>query len=52
MRKIHKDFPSYNWLSNKGYPTKEHRAAIKKIGISPHHRKSFKLVDNQMLLNI
>tara|TARA_B110000438_G_C15694625_1_gene598368 strand:- start:27 stop:623 length:597 start_codon:yes stop_codon:yes gene_type:complete len=52
MRKIHKDFPSYNWLSNKGYPTKEHREAIKKIGISPHHRKSFKLVDNQMSLNI
>ena len=32
MSKIHEDFPIYNWLSNKGYPTKEHRKAIEKIG--------------------
>ena len=52
MSKIHKDFPSYNWLSNKGYPTKEHRKAIEKIGVSIHHRKSYKLVDNQISLKI
>jgi ribonuclease HII len=52
MSKIHEDFPIYNWLSNKGYPTKEHRKAIEKIGISSHHRKSYKLVENQMSLKI
>jgi ribonuclease HII len=52
MSKIHEDFPIYNWLSNKGYPTKEHRKVIAKIGISIHHRKSYKLVDNQMSLKI
>jgi ribonuclease HII len=52
MSKIHEDFPIYNWLSNKGYPTKEHRKAIEKIGISSHHRKSYKLVENQISLKI
>lgn len=52
MSKIHEDFPSYNWLSNKGYPTKEHRKAIEKTGVSIHHRKSYKLVDNQISLKI
>ena len=52
MSKIHKDFPSYNWLSNKGYPTKEHRKAIEIKGVSIHHRKSYKLVDNQISLKI
>ena len=52
MIKIHKDFPSYNWLSNKGYPTKEHRKAIEIKGVSIHHRKSYKLVDNQISLKI
>ena len=52
MSKIHEDFPIYNWLSNKGYPTKEHRKVIAKIGISIHHRKSYKLVENQISLKI
>jgi ribonuclease HII len=41
MIELGKDFPSYKWDRNKGYPTKEHIDAIKSIGISIHHRKSF-----------
>lgn len=52
MKKIHKDFPGYNWHKNKGYPTKAHRAAIKKLGITPHHRKSFRLLDDQLTLDL
>lgn len=44
MLQLHEEFPMYNWKKNKGYPTKEHRAAIKKYGISKYHRKSFKLL--------
>ena len=44
MNKIHKEFPMYNWKQNKGYPTKEHRAAIKKYGPCKYHRMSFKLL--------
>jgi len=51
MEKIHNDFPAYNWKQNKGYPTKQHREAIRKIGINQHHRKSFKLLPNQLTLD-
>jgi ribonuclease HII len=51
MEKIHEEFPMYNWKQNKGYPTKEHRAAIAKYGITNYHRKSFKLLPNQLSLN-
>jgi len=44
MEKIHEEFPMYNWKQNKGYPTKAHRAAIKKYGITKYHRQSFKLL--------
>ncbi|MGM0635402.1 MAG: ribonuclease HII [Bacteroidota bacterium] len=50
MEKIHQEFPMYNWAKNKGYPTKEHRAAIEKYGITKYHRKSFKLLPNQLKL--
>jgi ribonuclease HII len=43
MEKLHDDFSIYNWKKNKGYPTKEHKAAILKFGITAHHRKSFNL---------
>ncbi len=46
MEKIHDDFPDYNWKQNKGYPTKQHRLAIEKFGVTKHHRKSFKLLSN------
>ena len=44
MRRLDKKEPYYLWRKNKGYPTKEHRDAIKSIGVSPHHRKSFQLL--------
>ncbi len=48
MEKLHKDFPVYNWVQNKGYPTQAHRDAIRKYGITPHHRKSFRLLPEQL----
>lgn len=50
MCKIHKEFPMYNWKQNKGYPTKEHRVAIAKYGITKYHRKSFRLIPEQLKL--
>lgn len=52
MEKIHEEFPMYNWKQNKGYPTKEHRAAIAKFGITKYHRKSFRLLPEQYRLDI
>ena len=40
-------YPKYNWKNNKGYPTKKHREAILKEGISPQHRKTFRLLSEQ-----
>lgn len=48
MEKIHNEFPEYGWNKNKGYPTAVHKTAILKYGITPYHRKSFKLSDTQM----
>lgn len=50
MLQIDKEFPQYNWAKNKGYPTADHRAAIEKFGITPYHRKSFRLLDPQLKL--
>ena len=47
MEKIHNDFSHYNWKQNKGYPTKQHREAIRNHGITDHHRKSFRLLPEQ-----
>lgn len=52
MSNIHEEFPMYNWKQNKGYPTKEHRAAIKKFGASKYHRKSFRLLPEQYTLDL
>ncbi len=52
MEKIHEEFPMYNWKKNKGYPTKEHRAAIRKHGVTKYHRKSFRLLPEQLSLEI
>ncbi len=41
MRKIDADYPMYGWSRNKGYPTREHRLAIREHGLSPHHRLTF-----------
>ena len=50
MDKIHEEFPMYNWKKNKGYPTKDHREAIKKYGPCKYHRMSFKLLPEQLEL--
>ena len=52
MNTIHEEFPMYNWKQNKGYPTKEHRAAIKKHGPCKYHRMSFKLLPDQLELDL
>lgn len=51
MENIHEEFPMYNWKQNKGYPTKAHREAIKKYGITKYHRKSFRLLPEQYRLD-
>ncbi|HLS94528.1 MAG TPA: ribonuclease HII [Sphingobacterium sp.] len=50
MDGLSKDFPHYDWLSNKGYPTVKHRNAVLEFGISPHHRKTFRVTDPQLKL--
>ena len=52
MNRIHEEFPMYNWKQNKGYPTKEHREAIRKYGTTKYHRMSFKLLPEQPKLKI
>ena len=43
MDRLAQEYPQYGWTENKGYPTKAHREAIAEYGITPYHRKSFKL---------
>lgn len=50
MKSLHEQFPFYGWDHNAGYPTKEHRLGIATHGISPYHRRSFRLVDNEPTL--
>jgi len=50
MEKIHLEYSNYNWKKNKGYPTKEHREAIRNFGVTKYHRKSFKLLPEQLKL--
>ena len=52
MDKIHEEFPMYNWKKNKGYPTTEHREAIKKYGPCKYHRMSFRLLPDQLTLDL
>ena len=50
MNQLDEQFPVYHWKENKGYPTKAHREAIRQFGITPHHRKSFTLLPQQLEL--
>ena len=52
MRRLNIASPEYKWEQNKGYPTREHRQAIKRFGISKHHRKSFQLLPAQLSLEL
>lgn len=49
MDQLAEEYPQYDWKSNKGYPTKKHRAAIKEYGITPYHRKSYNLLGDGQL---
>ena len=44
MKNLDVEFPDYSWKKNKGYPTIQHRTAIKKVGPTKYHRMSFKLL--------
>ena len=52
MDKIHREFPVYAWNRNKGYPTQEHREAIRRYGTCRHHRISFRLLPDQLRLDL
>lgn len=49
MERLAQEYPQYGWLSNKGYPTAQHREAIRQHGVTPYHRKSFALLGSQEL---
>ena len=52
MNRLAEEYPQYDWLSNKGYPTQKHREAIRQYGITPYHRKSYNLLgDGQLTLD-
>ncbi|MCC8144512.1 MAG: ribonuclease HII [Tannerellaceae bacterium] len=50
MNQLAEEYPGYGWNQNKGYPTKAHREAIRRVGISPYHRKTFTLLPEQFTL--
>lgn len=49
MNRLAEEYPQYDWQSNKGYPTKKHREAIRQYGITPYHRKSYNLLGDGQL---
>ena len=49
MNRLAEEYPQYDWLSNKGYPTKKHRDAIRQYGITPYHRKTFNMLGDGQL---
>jgi ribonuclease HII len=49
MNQLAEEYPQYDWKSNKGYPTKKHREAIRQYGITPYHRKSYNLLGDRQL---
>ena len=49
MNRLAEEYPQYDWRSNKGYPTKKHREAIRQYGITPYHRKSYNLLGDGQL---
>ena len=51
MCQIGEEYPAYNWEKNKGYPTRDHRAAIEQLGPCPYHRMTFTLLDPQLKFN-
>ncbi len=51
MKKIATEYPQYHWQKNKGYPTKQHRDAIREFGATKYHRMTFKLLPTQLEFN-
>lgn len=51
MKQLHQEYPQYDWDNNKGYPTAKHRAAITQFGDTPYHRKTFRLLPNQLKIS-
>ena len=51
MARLDAEYPMYGWRKNKGYPTREHREAIRQHGISPYHRRSYNLLGSELSLN-
>ena len=49
MGKLDEEYPQYDWKSNKGYPTKNHRDAIRQFGTTPYHRRTFNLLGDTQL---
>lgn len=50
MMRLHEEYPHYGWDRNKGYPTREHRLAIREYGLTPYHRMTFNHLEGQMEL--
>lgn len=50
MMRLHEEYPQYGWNRNKGYPTREHRLAIRRYGLTPYHRLSFNHEKDQLEL--
>ena len=51
MRQLDAEYPQYGWARNKGYPTPDHREAIARHGITPHHRRTFQLLPQPTLFD-
>jgi ribonuclease HII len=51
MHELARQYPQYDWDSNKGYPTRKHREAIREYGITPFHRRSYNLLGGEMTLD-
>lgn len=52
MQQLHTAYPHFGWNVNKGYPTKQHRDAIREFGDTPYHRKTFRLLPEQLELDL
>jgi Ribonuclease HII len=52
MQQLHREYPVYDWNNNKGYPTKKHRTGIEQHGITPYHRMSFTLLQEDKQLKL
>lgn len=52
MKRLSLEYPGYDWENNKGYPTSKHRDAIRRLGVTSYHRKSFNLLGEEPQLSL